>query len=60
MIDLLFCGYNLSCHLNNLKGPKYPSEVAEICYYFEKQKEQLPEYCKWTNQPSPVRKRNEF
>lgn len=58
MIDFLLCGANLICQYNLLKQPKYPPDVAVICHYYEEQKVQLPEYCKWY-QP-PIRKRNEF
>lgn len=64
MIEILVCGYNIFCHLNNinqqLSRPKYPPEVHTICVYFEEQKVELPEYCKWTDLPNQVRKRNEF
>ena len=64
MLDFLFCVNNLTCHFDTLKeqlsGPKYPSDVAEICYYFENQKVELPEYCKWKSQSNPPRRRNEF
>lgn len=62
MVDLLLCGWSLSCHFRNLQdiisGPKYPSEVAEICQYFDKQRIELPDYCKF--EVKPVRRRNEF
>jgi hypothetical protein len=62
MIDLLFCGYNLSCHFNSLRPyrPKYPPDVAQICYYFEEQKAELPDYCKWKTEPFIPKRRSEF
>jgi len=62
MFDILFCGWSISCHFKNLQdiinGSKYPSEVVEICGYYEEQKIKLPEYCKVESKP--VRRRNEF
>jgi hypothetical protein len=64
MIEVFFCGYNLFCHLDNVKHnltrPKYPPEVATLCKYFEEQKSELPEYCKWGDEPKPPRRRSEF
>lgn len=64
MIEFLICGANLSCQFKNLQGiisnPKYPAEIAEICYYHEQQKVELPEYCQLYNNFNPIRKRNEF
>jgi hypothetical protein len=62
MLDLLLCNMNLSCHFENVKqqltGPKYPVEYAEVCQFLEKEKVELPEYCKVESKP--VRRRNEF
>lgn len=64
MIETLFCGYNLFCHLGNFKDqfsrPKYPPDVAVLCQYFEEQKSELPEYCKWGDTPKQPRRRSEF
>jgi hypothetical protein len=64
MIDLLFCGFNLTCQFNSinhqLSRPKYPPDVAQLCQYFEQQKVELPEYCKWNDKPKPPRRRSEF
>jgi hypothetical protein len=62
MLDLFLCNLNISCHLRNVTDQfsrsKYPSEYAEVCKYYEENKIELPEYCKWDiKQP---RKRNEF
>jgi len=58
VIELLLCGANLYCHWERLKQPKYPPNVDLICSYYEEEKMQLPEYCKWYSQP--IKKRNEF
>jgi len=64
MIGILLCGYNLSCHIGNVRDqftqPKYPPDVAVICQYFEDQKAQLPDYCKWQTNANPVRRRSDF
>ena len=64
MFDFLLCGFNLTCQFDNVKyyfgGPKYPPDVATICYYFEEQKTELPEYCKWKSDTQPPRRRSEF
>lgn len=64
MIELLMCGFNLSCGLSTLKEmtatPKYPPDVAQLCYYFEEQKAELPDYCKWKSEVKPPRRRSEF
>lgn len=64
MIDLIICGMNLSCHFSNLKqhtvGPKYSADVEQICYYFDKKREKLPEYCNLKVETKPIRQRNEF
>ena len=64
MIDLIICSYNLFCHLDNIKNqfsrPKYPPDVAVLCQYFEEQRSELPEYCKWENESKLPRRRNEF
>lgn len=62
MIDFFICSLNISCHFDNIKQQmvrsKYPTEVADVCKYYEEQKIQLPEYC--IVNISPPRKRNEF
>jgi hypothetical protein len=64
MIETFLCGYNLFCHLSNITNqvsrPKYPPDVALLCTYFEEQKSELPEYCKWGDVPKPPRRRSEF
>ena len=64
MIDLLFCGFNLSCSASRLiemtRQPKYPPDVAVLCQYFEEQKVKLPEYCEWKTTVEPPRRRSEF
>jgi uncharacterized protein YozE (UPF0346 family) len=64
MLDFIFCANNLTCHINGifdqLSRPKYPRDVAPLCQYFEEQKSELPEYCKWGDEPKPPRKRSEF
>jgi hypothetical protein len=61
----ILCGFNLICHYNlhkeQLKRPKYPPNVEQVCVYFEQQKMELPDYCKWDDPPkSPSKKRSEF
>jgi hypothetical protein len=64
MIDFLICGLNLTCQFDSIKNQfsrsKYPPDVAQLCQYFEEQKTDLPDYCKWGDEPKPPRKRNEF
>jgi hypothetical protein len=64
MIGALICGYNLFCHIDNIKSeymrPKYPPDVAQLCQYFEDQKSELPDYCKWNDKPFTPRRRSEF
>ena len=64
MVETILYGYNLFCHMNNLKDnftrPKYPPDVAQLCYYFESQKAELPDYCKWQDSIQPPRRRSEF
>jgi len=64
MIDLLICGYNIFCHIDTIKDnmvrSKYPQDVAQLCYYFEEQKADLPDYCKVKSQVNPPRRRSEF
>ena len=64
MFQLLICGYNLFCHIDNVKSEymrsKYPPDVAELCQYFEDQKSELPDYCKWNDKPFIPRRRSEF
>lgn len=64
MIDLIICGMNLSCHFKNLNsqinGPKYPEDVEQVCYFFEKRGESPPEYCNLKVETPPIRKRHEF
>lgn len=64
MFDYLLCGINLICHFDNIRyqvqRPKYPEDVAIICQYFEEQKSELPEYCKWKSETFKPRRRSEF
>jgi hypothetical protein len=65
MIEAFICGYNLFCHIGNLKHnltrPKYPPDVAVLCQYFEEQKSELPTYCKWADEPTkPPRRKSDF
>lgn len=64
MFETILCGYNLFCHMGNLKDnltrPKYPPDVAVLCQYFEEQKSELPEYCKWKSETFKPRRRSEF
>ena len=64
MLELLFCGYDLTCQFKNINNlmnrPKYPPDVAQLCQYFEEQKTSLPDYCKWGDEPKPPRRRSEF
>jgi hypothetical protein len=64
MLELLFCGYNISCHFKSINDyitrPKYPPDVAQLCQYFEEQKTELPDYCKWGDNPKPPKRRSEF
>lgn len=64
MIEVMLCGYNIFCHLNNvnetLSRPKYPSDVAQLCVYFEQQKAELPDYCFYKSTVKPPRHRNEY
>jgi hypothetical protein len=64
LIDYIICGINIFCHVDNLKhqlqGQKYPPDVAQLCQYFEEQKTELPDYCKWENEVKPLKRRNEF
>ncbi len=64
MIEIFVCGYNIFCHIRNvnhqLNGPKYPPDVAVVCQYFDEQKVELPDYCKWKTQNNPPRRRSEF
>lgn len=64
MINLLICGMNIACHLRNvnytIQKPKYPPDVAQICQYFEEQKKELPDYCKWEDNKVQPRRRSDF
>ncbi len=64
MIELLVCGYNIFCHIDNINrnmvGSKYPEDVAQLCIYFEQQKTQLPDYCFYKTTVKPPRHRNEY
>lgn len=64
MIDLIICGFNLTCQFDNINNhfsrPKYPPDVATLCRYFEEQKSELPEYCKWKDELKQPRRRSEF
>jgi hypothetical protein len=63
MFEILTCGYNIFCHfdnINDLNRPKYPPDVVQLCQYFEDQKSELPDYCKWPDKPFIPRRRSEF
>ena len=64
MFEAFLCGYNFFCHAHNfldkIQKPKYPPNVAQLCYYFEEQKSELPEYCRWKSEVKPPRRRSEF
>lgn len=64
MIDILICGWSLSCHARNLfhqlNKPEYPEEYTELCFFIKEQKIKMPEHCKWENESKQPRKRNEF
>lgn len=64
MIDILFCGISIGCHISNIEmmidRPKYPQDVALLCQYFEEQKSELPDYCKFKSEPFVPRRRSEF
>jgi hypothetical protein len=64
MLDYILCGMIISCHLDNLRQnayrSKYPPDVVELCRYFEEQKTELPDYCKWGDEPKPPKRRSEF
>mgnify|MGYP006291717293 CR=1 FL=1 len=63
MLEFLMCG-TISCQYQVIKesiyGPKYPPDVAHLCQYFEEQKTELPDYCKWHDQPFIPKQRSEF
>jgi len=64
MIEVMLCGYNIFCHLNNvteqISRPKYPPDVAQLCTYFQEQKAKLPDYCFYKSTVKPPRHRNEY
>lgn len=64
MLEVLVCGYNIFCHLDNINDSmvrsKYPQDVAQLCTYFEQQKVQLPDYCFYKVETKPPRHRNEY
>ena len=64
MFEIVICGYNIFCHINNIGDQiytsKYPKDVEELCYYFERQKEKLPEYCFYKSEVKLPRRRSEF
>lgn len=39
---------------------KYPKDIAQLCVYFEKQNEELPEYCFYKSVTNLPRHRNEY
>jgi hypothetical protein len=61
-MDFLFCYNDLTCHFDNFKnlftGSKHPTEVVEVCQYYETQRFELPDYCVVKLQPP--RRRSEF
>lgn len=64
MVEMFLCGYNVFCQIDNLKyhfeRPKYPPDVAQLCQYFEDQKTELPDYCKWKSDVKLPRRRSDF
>jgi hypothetical protein len=60
MIDFLFCGYNIFCHLKNINPHRYPPEIAELCEFISKDGQELPDYCQLPNQAKIPRRRSEF
>ncbi len=64
LIEYMLCGINIACHIDNLnyqlQKQKYPPDVAQLCQYFEEQKTELPDYCKWGDEPKPPKRRSEF
>jgi hypothetical protein len=64
MFEVLACGYNIFCHLDNINNSvvrsKYPQNVVQLCVYFEQQKVQLPDYCFRKTEIKPPRHRNEY
>jgi hypothetical protein len=64
MIEILLCGYNIVCHLDNIESkinkPKYNKDVEQLCYYFEGQNAKLPDYCFYTPEIKKPRRRSEF
>ena len=64
MLEVLICGYNIFCHLDNITNSivrsKYPQDVAQLCIYFEQQKAQLPDYCFYKTEVKRPRHRNEY
>jgi len=60
LFEYVLCGMNITCHLDNIRSharPKYPPDVAQLCQYFEDNNSQLPDYCKWQEDPPPKPKR---
>ena len=61
---LLFCGNNIFCGVrtiqDSIESPKYPPDVANLCQYFEDQKAEIPDYCKWKTESFVPRRRSEF
>lgn len=64
MLQFLICSYNIFCHIDNIMNeysrPKYPPDVALVCQYFEEQKTELPDYCKWHDEPFVPKRRSDF
>ena len=64
MIQIIICGYNIFCQVDSIRyqfaRPKYPPDVAHLCQYFEEQKTELPDYCKWHDEPFVPKRRSDF
>lgn len=64
MIEILMCGYNLTCSMNTINDimgrPKYPPDVSVLCQYFADNKVELPEYCIWKTDIKKPRHRSEY
>ena len=64
MLELLFCGYNLSCHFRTIDSfsgiEKYPKDHYVVCQYFDENKLEKPEYCYHKHNIKQPRRRSEF
>jgi hypothetical protein len=62
MIPLILCLNGSICSINDLfvNHNRFPPDYVELCTYFQKQKVDLPDYCRSTIKPKMPRLRNEF